>query len=288
MGIVLKHQHNGTWLTTLNTSNNKHNRKDFVIMPYRGISYGKAVAPTNDFNGTISHYLQVFREKNSPGDPVLYPSADTYLVFCLQAQDKSRAVICGPRSFPRIGEYVTNDTNFFVVGLTPLGSYAFLPLCQNELTDKAFDLDSIFPKWANHLAHQVNQATEISAKINIFENFMRMNFDRLRFQENEFTCKINHFGITADYRKFMAYYKSLNYTDRHTRRLFLKYTGVSPKKFMQILRCKDAMKRMMANPQTPMADIAYCLDYYDQAHFINEFKTFYDTTPLQFIKDFLS
>ena len=283
----MKNQYNGSWLTILKNFNNKHNRpQSFVIMPYRGISYGKAIIPANHFNGTVSHYLRVVRDQNAPYPPILYPSADTYLVFCLENNDQHRSFLVGPRSFPRIGEYVTDNTEYFVVGLSQAGSYAFLPLDQNELTDKFFSLSDVFPQWSLELTHKVNTAVNFNAKVIAFEKFLYGHFGKLNLIENYSAQKLTHLSMAGDYNQYAKYFKTLNYTERHRRRLFLKYTGLAPKKFLQIIRCQSALKLMSAQPDCPLTEIAHRLEYYDQAHFINEFKTLYNTTPLKFIKNF--
>lgn len=284
----MKTQPNDSWLTALKLSGSQQNRPHtFVIMPYRGISFGQALMPVNSFNGAITHYLHVHRSQNASRPGVLYPSADTYLVFCQDADSRDRSFLVGPRSFPRIGEYVTNNTKYFVVGLSQTGSYAFLPLDQNELTDRAFPLDTAF-KWARELTDKINAVDATTTKIHIFEQFMCGYIDKLNFSRHDSANKINNLSTGDDYKYISCYLKSLNYTERHTRRLFLKYIGIPPKKFMQIVRCQTALKFMLSKPTCPLTDIAYQLDYYDQAHFINEFKSFYNSTPLQFAKEFLS
>lgn len=284
----MDNNHNGSWLTVLKNRGSKQNDlKSFMIMPYRGISYGKAMSPANDFNGTISHYLHVIRDKNAPFPAILYPSADTYLVFCREQNDNHRSFLVGPRSFPRLGEYVTDDTDYFVVGLSQAGSYAFLPLDQNELTDKAFALEEVFPQWALELTQKINTTKNFETKVNVFENFLRGHFDKLRFMEDTSAKQLNLLSVASDYNLYIKHIQNINYTERHKRRLFLKYTGVTPKKFLQIIRCQSAVKLMSEQPAKPLTEIAHSLDYYDQAHFINEFKTLYSTTPLQFAKDFL-
>lgn len=281
-------ERNGSWLTILNNHGNKQNNlNSFVIMPYRGISNGKAMLPANDFNQTISHYLHVIRDRNASFPAVLYPSADTYLVFCREHNNKHSSFLVGPRSLPRVGEYVTDGTEYFVVGLSQAGSYAFLPLDQNELTDKAFTLQDVFPQWADMLTHKISFTEKFETKVAVFEDFLRGHFCKLRFPQNSSTKNLALLSIAGNYNLYTKHMAAFNYTERHKRRLFLKYTGLAPKKFLQIIRCQSAVKLMFQKPNRPLTEIAYSLDYYDQAHFINEFKAIYQTTPLQFVKDFL-
>nr|WP_246496183.1 helix-turn-helix domain-containing protein [Chitinophaga varians] len=66
---------------------------------------------------------------------------------------------------------------------------------------------------------------------------------------------------------------------RHLRRLFDFYIGESPKTFSKIVRFQQLLH------STPTADslraikLFYDAGYYDQAHFIKEFKTLYGLPP---------
>lgn len=61
---------------------------------------------------------------------------------------------------------------------------------------------------------------------------------------------------------------------------FRRIVGTTPKKFASILRLKYAIRQF--NPDTPLTDLGYAAGFYDQAHFIKEFKTFTGSTPDNF------
>lgn len=68
-------------------------------------------------------------------------------------------------------------------------------------------------------------------------------------------------------------------------RLAKKYTGLTPKQLQQIGRFQIAGNRLAyGQPLTSLTDLAYDHDYYDQTHFIKEFKAFTNATPSNFIK----
>ena len=69
---------------------------------------------------------------------------------------------------------------------------------------------------------------------------------------------------------------------RQLRRLFLAETGLTPKYLCRVLRFRRAVQRMAPMPRLSRPDFAaLALDtgYYDQAHFINEFRQFSGHTP---------
>lgn len=64
---------------------------------------------------------------------------------------------------------------------------------------------------------------------------------------------------------------------------FRQAVGTSAKKFASIVRMKNAISQY--NPANCLTDLAYEAGFYDQAHFIREFKTFTGDTPEKFFND---
>jgi AraC-like DNA-binding protein len=59
---------------------------------------------------------------------------------------------------------------------------------------------------------------------------------------------------------------------RQLHRLMLRATGLSPKRYLSILRINHVMERMRRAPKTSLARIASAFGYSDQAHFIRDFE----------------
>ncbi len=69
---------------------------------------------------------------------------------------------------------------------------------------------------------------------------------------------------------------------RQMERLFQEFVGVSPKVFERLHRTKQAMSLHRANPGLDWASIAAASGYFDQAHFIRDFRRQNATTPAEF------
>lgn len=63
---------------------------------------------------------------------------------------------------------------------------------------------------------------------------------------------------------------------------FRKVVGASPKKFASIVRIKNAIENYKG--RASLTELGYEAGFYDQAHFIKEFKTFTGDTPEAFFK----
>jgi AraC-like DNA-binding protein len=67
-------------------------------------------------------------------------------------------------------------------------------------------------------------------------------------------------------------------TSRYLQKLFLQYTGLTPKLYSKIHRFQNSLTLIIKNDAL-LTDIAYDCGYADQSHFIREFKSFTGLTP---------
>jgi AraC-like DNA-binding protein len=69
---------------------------------------------------------------------------------------------------------------------------------------------------------------------------------------------------------------------RQLRRLFLEQLGLSPKHFCRVIRFRHSLPKLRATERGDWTEVALDCGYYDQAHFINEFREFSGYTPGEF------
>jgi AraC-like DNA-binding protein len=67
-------------------------------------------------------------------------------------------------------------------------------------------------------------------------------------------------------------------TPRYLHKLIYQHTGLSPSSFNKINRFQFSLKLIAKNDQ-PFTSIAYDCGYFDQSHFIRDFKSFTGVTP---------
>jgi AraC-like DNA-binding protein len=71
---------------------------------------------------------------------------------------------------------------------------------------------------------------------------------------------------------------------RYLHKIFSRYIGVSPKRYLEIHRFKGSLDKIKAG-QSSLTSIAYDCGYSDQSHFIREFKSFSGSTPSNWLKN---
>jgi transcriptional regulator GlxA family with amidase domain len=81
--------------------------------------------------------------------------------------------------------------------------------------------------------------------------------------------------------------KQTNTNRRQLARKFSSAIGLSPKQLSKTIRLQAALKMLMTGKVTSLTDLAYEGEYYDQAHFIKDFKEFTGLTPKEFYGDHL-
>jgi AraC-like DNA-binding protein len=67
-------------------------------------------------------------------------------------------------------------------------------------------------------------------------------------------------------------------------RIFSQYVGVSPKWVIKRYRLHEAAEQLAGGEVVDWPKIALELGYFDQAHFIKDFKTIVGESPAEYIK----
>src|SRR5690606_6372835 len=65
---------------------------------------------------------------------------------------------------------------------------------------------------------------------------------------------------------------------------FRRVTGTSPKQFATIVRLRNLVAQYPSTHN--LTDLAYTAGYFDQAHFIKDFKTYTGLTPSEYFSRF--
>lgn len=71
-------------------------------------------------------------------------------------------------------------------------------------------------------------------------------------------------------------------TIRTLERLFSKYAGINPKWVIKIFRFHDIVERIAGSSEVNWAQLAIDLGYFDQAHFIKDFRMIMGKTPQEY------
>ena len=76
----------------------------------------------------------------------------------------------------------------------------------------------------------------------------------------------------------------IGYSQKHFIDMFKQHVGIAPKQYMKIMRFQNAVFQIEQDTSVYWSAIAIRNGFYDQAHFIHEFKNFSGFTPGEYIQ----
>jgi AraC-like DNA-binding protein len=166
----------------------------------------------------------------------------------------------------------------FGVRFRPAMSQAFLPVPALDITDQWMPLSNIWGADAPRLNEQISQAQSAEQCIRLIEARMANPGDITLVQRLCASIVEQAGQVRIDDLAFQA-----GLSARQLRRLFLEQVGVSPKHFCRVIRFRNSLSRLPRAGRGEWAEVALVCGYYDQAHFINEFRQFSGCTPGEFV-----
>lgn len=185
-------------------------------------------------------------------------------------------------TFMKLIVYSKNVSVFGVV-LQPYSLFGLTGHSAEVLNNEYLDFNSIWSTLGKDLEEEVITASNDYSRIKIISSFLEKKWNKNRnYQGNIMISNavnelINLDGV-LDINNISDKY---SLSGRQFERNFKKMTGFSPKHFHRISRFEKATKICLEN-RLKMTDIAYHFGYFDQAHFIKDFKQFSGFTPLAY------
>ncbi len=204
-----------------------------------------------------------------------YVSENDYLLH-------PNAMIMGQRTKSYFIE-PTGDVDSFAICFYPYGfaNFACIPL--ERLVDIETPLGHVFGEEpANELERAITHAPSTQKRIEIMEAFLLERLNANTTIENVVKTTVDMLLATNGGGKINQLFQEDRSKRRKLERDFRKQIGISPKQLGKVLRLQTAL-HMLLNKDESLTSIAYENEYYDQAHFIKDFKEFTGTTPGDFI-----
>lgn len=183
----------------------------------------------------------------------------------------------GQTSSPR---RFTIDKPFGIFGISfyPHALPFLFDMPSSELTDEMPDLKEILGAEANELEEKIFSADNHEQRINIIEAFVQQKLAK-KFQQElpVFYCIRSVIKNKGRFTvKQLASQCFLS--ERQLERQFQQYAGLTPKMFSRIVRFLSAANHF-GKPIKSLTDLALEFGYYDQSHFIHDFKKFSGLHP---------
>jgi len=171
--------------------------------------------------------------------------------------------------------------NYFGIRFLPSAFPSLFQIDAKELSNSSQELNLILPDFAEWISNMTVQDDASEKTIGL----LNTKFNTV-IRDNKYTIDLRFYEalIHIFHRKgFLDIETDLNtgLSSRQLRRLFNYYIGVTPKAFSNVVRFQYILHAKPSKQSLKENKIYYDVGFYDQAHFIKSFKTFYGVSPVE-------
>jgi AraC-like DNA-binding protein len=163
------------------------------------------------------------------------------------------------------------------VGLLPLGWAHLIARPADEFADRALPLAEFFPEFGVELLERLQAAEDDPGRVRVLdEHFLAVH--RERPIPTPLLVRAHEILLDPRVGDVEAFAAALGVSTRHAGRLSREMFGFPPKVLLQRQRFLRTLAALSQHPQTVWAEL---IDdgYYDQPHFVRDFKRFMGCTP---------
>jgi len=152
----------------------------------------------------------------------------------------------------------------------------------SEMTNSYFSGDEIFGPAGSRLHSQIGEIPTIEGKIAVIENFLLQRLYSSSSEDRTMDYALQQIVSKHGLLIIKDLYTDIGYSKRHFDRKFKSYAGISPKELATIKRFHTVYERGW---QVDFKQIEELNEfYYDQSHFIKEFRKFTGTSPTTYFR----
>ncbi len=179
------------------------------------------------------------------------------------------------------------DSRMLIVAFKKGKAHPFYDFPMSELSNLVVDADMVFGKKMHELREKLLNTTSIPQMFLLVEHFLLQQAGGSLHANTPSKCieyAVSNIVNRPNILGFQQFSSQIGYSQKHFIDLFKKQVGVPPKQFLKIMRFQKVVQEIESNKSIQWSNIAKESGFYDQAHFINDFKDFSGFTPNEYIK----
>lgn len=208
----------------------------------------------------------------------IYDRADFSL-----SQSFNGCTVVGPQT-----EFCVIDTDEqrSVAGIhfRPGGAYPFFAPPIDELHGLQLPLDNLWGAFAGELRERLLEAQTPEGRLRILENALLSRVERPLTRHAAVEFALERFDNHAHIATVKNVTDRIGLSPRRFIELFRRETGFTPKSFCRVMRFQKALRRIARGTYIEWPQIALDAGYFDQAHFIHDFRSFSGINPSTYLQ----
>jgi AraC-like DNA-binding protein len=252
-----------------------------ILYPERRSELGSLlrIAPSPDLAPFVGHYWIItwdLRGHESQTQETLpHPSVHIAL-------EHGRSGIYGVVK-GRFTRVIEGKGRVFGIKFRPGGFYPFAQFPVSRLTNRILPLGDVFGAAGEALTSRVLAKRSERAMVAVAEDFLRQQNPERDAVAERVADIVEQIAIDRTITTVETVAGKNGLTVRSLQRLFSRYVGVSPKWVINRHRLHEVVDRLAKGERVDWTQLAFELGYFDQAHFIKDFKAIIGRTPGEYV-----
>lgn len=173
--------------------------------------------------------------------------------------------------------------NFGIFGayVYPFAVPQLFSISGTEIKNQMLDLKTAIGNQGTEIEERMMLAPDNNSRVRTIVEFLERKLVRSFNAEPGVFSAIKHIIKTNGVDRVDALAERAFQSTRQFERNFKHYSGFSPKLFSRIVRFQSALGKYHGDHKS-LSEIAYDCGYYDQSHFIQDFREFSGYSPLEY------
>lgn len=172
-----------------------------------------------------------------------------------------------------------NSFNYAGIRFLPTIFPQIFKINASDLSNRFEHLSLVAPDTSKFISSYLNNSISIDRIKSIFDNYfldltLKTNFDWDNRLYNAISLIFKNYGVINVETEL-----DTGISPRQLRRLFKQYIGDTPKTFSKVVQFQNILRAKPSGQSLKGNKLFYDIGYYDQSHFIKDFKNFYGITP---------
>lgn len=193
-------------------------------------------------------------------------------------------ILCGPTMQAGHTE-IWPGTRLVGASILPQGWQACFGLAADDMADRFEDCEGLAPRLLSDTVAAMREAPDPIIAMAYLERCLMTLGARRPLRDEAFIAATAQWLADGDLGRVDNLVNLTDLSRRQVERLSLKHFGATPKGLQRKFRTLHACNEMAWKGLSDWRDVAG-ESYYDQSHFIRDFKTFIGTTPGQFTDEY--
>lgn len=236
----------------------------------------------------LQPYVAVIKVISCPDEQVNRILPDTMMTLALRLRGDiyqlhdggsrlPQAVVTGLRQLPRIFRYMPGATTLLVM-FRPMGAAAFFREPLHDFFSDAVSLEALtHMNDITILQEQLATAPTAASAVAMVEGFLQRRFC-VGDEDRRLIRTLETIDSTGGRRRIQDVAASVGMSQDALEKAFRRKVGATPKQYASIVRIRQVLRAMQ-----DVQGVSFVPDgFFDQAHFIKDFKRFTGLTPTEF------